>query len=85
MVLQYLIKLKFILLHYKYNYVHPSDEGTYVRIMPGKSHSNNSCQQRPYVNHRINGQSVDKFGKKVLNNSPETHIPIDEFVYRDKI
>lgn len=51
--------------------------------MPGKAHSNNLCQQKPYVNHRINGQSVDKFGKKAPNDSVESHIPLQEFIYRD--
>ena len=41
-------------------YVHLQDEGTYVRIMPGKVHSRNLCQQKPYVNQRINGRSLDK-------------------------
>ena len=64
-------------------YVHPKDEGTYVRVMPGKAHSDNPCQQKPYVNHRVHGESVDKFGNKVLNDSKESHIPLKEFVYRD--
>ncbi len=64
-------------------YVHPKDKGTYVRVMPGKVHSNNPCQQKPYVNHRIHGESVDKFGKKVPTDSVEAHIPLEEFIYRD--
>lgn len=63
-------------------YVHPRDSGTYVRIMPGKSHSDNLCQQRPYVNHRINGKSIDKYGNFVSNKSIEAHIPVEEFVFR---
>jgi hypothetical protein len=63
-------------------YVHPNNEGTYVRIMAGKAHSPYPYQQKPYVNHRINGTSINKYGNKVLNNSPEAHIPIDEFIYR---
>lgn len=63
-------------------YVHPENEHTYIRVMPGKPHSLNPNQQNPYVNHRINGQSIDKFGRRVANDSPEAHIPIEEFVYR---
>ncbi len=64
-------------------FVHPVDEGTYVRIMPGKPHSKNPRQQRPYVNQRINGKSVDKHGNMVLNKSEEAHIPLEEFVYKE--
>lgn len=64
-------------------YVHPNDEGTYVRIMPGKSHSQNPSQQKPYVNHRINGISLDKHGNIVSNKSTEAHILLEEFVYRE--
>ncbi len=64
-------------------YVHPSDEGTYVRVMPGKPHSPFPCQREPYVNHRIHGKSVDKFGNFVPNDSFEAHIPFKEFVYRE--
>jgi tetratricopeptide (TPR) repeat protein len=64
-------------------YVHPRDEGTYIRIMPGKPHSKNSSQQRPYVNQRINGKSLDKHGNLVSNKSEEAHIAIEEFIYRE--
>ncbi|MEI8300776.1 MAG: hypothetical protein WCG10_04090 [Chlamydiota bacterium] len=64
-------------------YIHPKDEGTYVRIMPGQPHSPFPRQREPYVNHRINGRSVDKFGNVVPNSSPEAHIPIYEFIYRE--
>lgn len=64
-------------------YVHPDNEGTYVRIMPGKPHSPYPHQKEPYVNHRINGSSLDKFGKIVANDAPEAHIPINEFIYRE--
>ena len=30
-------------------YVHPSNEQTYIRVMPGKPHSRNPAQQKPYV------------------------------------
>ncbi|GAB4194268.1 MAG: hypothetical protein Tsb0015_17260 [Simkaniaceae bacterium] len=64
-------------------YVHPQDEGTYIRIMPGKAHSQNPCQQKPYVNQRIHGKSLDKHGNIVSNKSKEAHIPLEEFVYRE--
>lgn len=64
-------------------YVHPTDEGTYIRVMHGTPHSPNPCQQKPYVNRRVNGQSVDKSGNIVPHDSPEAHIPIEEFVYKE--
>ncbi len=64
-------------------YVHPNDEGTYIRIMPGKPHSKNPSQQKPYVNHRINGKSFDKHGNIVANRSEEAHIPLEEYIYRE--
>lgn len=65
-------------------YVHPENEGTYVRVMPGKPHSPFPNQREPYVNHRVNGKSVDKYGNIVDNKSPDAHIPLDEFIYRNK-
>ncbi len=64
-------------------YVHPKDEGTYVRIMPGKMHSKNPCQQKPYVNQRIHGKSLDKQGNTASNKSAKSHIPLGEFIYRE--
>jgi tetratricopeptide (TPR) repeat protein len=63
-------------------YVDPKDAGTYVRIMPGKPHSPFPYQQKPYVNQRVNGSSIDKYGNPVLNDSLEAHIPIEEFIYK---
>ena len=64
-------------------YVHPTDEGTYVRIMPGKPHSPNPSQQKPYVTHLKNDAYLDKYGKKVGRDDPTAHIPLDEFIYRN--
>ncbi|MBI2742623.1 MAG: tetratricopeptide repeat protein [Chlamydiales bacterium] len=63
-------------------YVHPKNAHTYVRVMPGKPHSPFPYQQNPYVNQRVNGKSLDKHGNVVLNDSPEAHIPISEFIFR---
>lgn len=64
-------------------YIDPSDTGTFVRVMPGKLHSPYPRQQKPYINQRIKGKSIDKNGNIVLNDSIEAHIPIEEFVYKD--
>lgn len=64
-------------------YVHPKHDHTYVRIMPGKPHSPLPHQQNPYVNQVKDGKALDKFGNIVKADSPEAHIPYEEFVYRD--
>ncbi len=64
-------------------YVHPSHTHTSVRVMPGKPHSSFSYQQKPYINQRIDGQSIDKYGNYVPHNSSNAHIPFDEFIYRE--
>lgn len=63
-------------------YVHPNDEGTYVRVMPGKPHSEFSAQQKPYVIQMDHGKALDKNGKIINKESPEAHIPLSEYVYR---
>lgn len=62
-------------------YVHPGSDQTYVRVMPGKSHNKYPHQQKPYVVQMKDGETLDKFGKAVPRNSPEAHIPLEEFIY----
>ncbi len=64
-------------------YVHPVHEETYIRVMPGKPHSPNPCQQKPYVVQMKDGKVLDKLGNQVLRDAPEAHIPLEEFVYRN--
>ncbi|MES2344875.1 MAG: hypothetical protein V4494_02930 [Chlamydiota bacterium] len=64
-------------------YVHPTNEQTYVRVMPGKPHSPNQGQQKPYVVHMKDGKTFDKSGNIISGSSTEAHIPIEEFIYRD--
>ena len=44
-------------------YVDPTNEHTYIRVMPGKPHSPMDYQQRPYVSLSKNGDALDKFVK----------------------
>jgi hypothetical protein len=62
-------------------YVHPQHTHTSIRVMPGKPHSPNPSQQKPYVIHMKDGKTLNKFGQVVTNNSPEAHIPLEEFIY----
>ena len=66
-------------------YVAPKDTTTYVRVMPGKPHSPYPYQQKPYVKQQIKGTPMNKHGKKAKSKSEESHIPINEYIYREKI
>lgn len=50
-----------------------------IRVMPGKPHSPNQCQQKPYIKYKKDGQYRDKHGNVVPKDSVEAHIPIEEF------
>ena len=63
-------------------YTDPIDTGTSIRVMPGKPHSPNLSQQKPYVIQQVKGRAFDRNGKFVSPDSPEAHIPIQEFIYR---
>nr|NGX38496.1 hypothetical protein [Chlamydiota bacterium] len=64
-------------------YVHHQHTHISIRVMPGKTHSPNPRQQKPYVVHMKNGKAIDKHGNIVDKRAPEAHIPLEEFVYRD--
>ncbi len=66
-------------------YVHPSKEKTSIRVMPGMPHSPNPSQQKPYVVQLIENKGVDKYGNLVSPKSPEAHIPLNEFIYQEKM
>ncbi|PIS02002.1 MAG: hypothetical protein COT85_07620 [Chlamydiae bacterium CG10_big_fil_rev_8_21_14_0_10_42_34] len=66
-------------------YVHPTNTHLSVRVMPGKPHSPNSCQQKPYVIQKIDRGALDKAGKCISPDAPEAHIPVEEFTYRGHI
>ena len=64
-------------------YVHPTDEGTFIRVMPGKPHSPSPYQQKPYVCYQKHGNTLDKHGNIVDKEALQAHIPYEEFVYRE--
>ena len=57
------------------------------RVMPGKPHSPFPHQQKPYIVYKKEGKALDQGGSIInkVNSSktPEAHIPIEEFAYRD--
>ncbi len=62
-------------------YVHPENNHISVRVMPGKPHSEYPHQRTPYVIYKKHGQTLDKFGKRADPNTPEAHIPLEDFIY----
>ena len=64
-------------------YVHPTNPHIRIRVMPGKPHSPNPSQQKPYITQKIDGgMPLDKTGMRVPSDAPEAHILFEEFVYR---
>ena len=55
----------------------------HIRVMPGKPHIPFPHQQKPYVMQMKSGKAIDKLGNLVDKRSPEAHIPIDEFIFRN--
>lgn len=64
-------------------YVHPTNRHLSVRVMPGKPHSPHRHQQKPYVIQMKDGKAFDKHGNSVSHETPEAHILVDEFIYRE--
>jgi hypothetical protein len=54
-------------------YVHPTNTHIRVRVMPGKPHSPNPSQQKPYVVQQKSGQAFDKQGNLIQPEKPEAH------------
>jgi hypothetical protein len=65
-------------------YIHPTNKNFSVRIMPGKPHSPNPFQQQPYIIQTIGKKALDKNGNLVSPKSPEAHISLNEFIYREQ-
>lgn len=64
-------------------YVHPTNNHIRVRVMPGKPHSPNPSQHKPYVVQQKSGQAFDKYGNLIQPEKTEAHIPLESFVYRE--
>lgn len=63
-------------------YINPNNPHDRVRIMPGNTNSPNPAQQGSYVKRIKDGSSLDKNGNPVEPDSPEAHIPLDEFEFK---
>lgn len=62
-------------------FVDPANPHNSVRVMPGDPKSPFPHSQKPYVRHLKGGQSLDVNGNVVPKNTPEAHIPLDDFVW----
>ncbi|MFH0899593.1 MAG: hypothetical protein V2A73_03065, partial [Pseudomonadota bacterium] len=62
-------------------FVDPANPHNSVRVMPGDHQSPFPNSQRPYVRHLKDGQSLDVNGNVVPKNTPEAHIPLEDFVW----
>lgn len=62
-------------------YIDPKNNHTYIRVIPGASHTEFPAQQKPYIRYVINGKDVDKHRREVLRNSAQEHIKLEEFQY----
>lgn len=63
-------------------YVDPTNHKISVRVMPGKPHSPNPCQQNPYAIQRHNDIGFNKFHNDARLDSTDSHIPLEEFTYK---
>ncbi len=65
-------------------YLNDLTDNLSIKVMPGKLHSPNIYQQKPYIVHMRDGKALDKYGNPVDVSSLEAHIPLEEFIYRKK-
>jgi len=56
------------------------DDELIIQLYP---HPRQKHWEKPYVNHRLNRKSLDKHGNVMSNKSAESHIPLEEFIYRE--
>jgi RHS repeat-associated protein len=57
--------------------------GNHVRVQSGNPNSPNLSQQMPYVKQSLNGKSIDANGREISTKAPESHIPRQNFVFRN--
>jgi RHS repeat-associated protein len=63
-------------------YTDPNNNHNYVRVMSGNPNSSNPAQQNPYVKDMRSGRALDSNGNVVHQDSPEAHIPVNNYRYR---
>jgi RHS repeat-associated protein len=63
----------------------PSNKGNAVRVMPGTKTSPFVNSQSPYVRWQRNGQALDAGGSIVSKNTPNAHIPLNDFRFNPEL
>ncbi len=70
-------------------YRDPKNPHNEVRVQKGKPEVSNPSKQKDYVKWKRNGQWLDKDGKPIpgrdARESPEAHIPIEDFKFDLKL
>jgi hypothetical protein len=63
------------------NFYNPNNpkKGDAVRVMPGNTNSPHPASQQPYVRWQREGQALDVNGNPVARNTPDAHIPLNQF------
>jgi len=62
-------------------YYDPANKGNAVRVMQGDPSSPFPNSQTPYVRWQRNGQALDVNGNVVPKNTPDAHIPLQDFKF----
>jgi hypothetical protein len=62
-------------------YYDPANKGNAVRVMQGDPASPFPNSQSPYVRWQQNGQALDINGDVVPKNTPDAHIPLQDFKF----
>ncbi len=62
-------------------YYDPANKGNAVRVMQGDPASPFPNSQSPYVRWQQNGQALDIKGNVVPKNTPDAHIPLQDFKF----
>ena len=65
-------------------YYNPKNSNESVRVMQGNPNSPYRNSQKPYARQRdSSGSYLDANGNRGANKSSDTHIPLEEFSYRE--
>ena len=65
-------------------YYNPKNPNESVRVMQGNPNSPYPNSQRPYARQRdSSGSYLDANGTRGVNKSSDTHIPLDQFKFRE--
>ena len=64
-------------------FIHPTVDQTRVRVMPGNPKSPHLVSQKPYVKVQSGDKFYDKKGNLVENKNSESHIPLENFDFKN--